>query len=100
MSKLRDIIAEAREEREHLLADFQREREQWAQERASLLDRVQHPQVRQVQPGPQLEHEAPKDTAELAQVGLEVPEFVQVGTPASEMAFANETQTIGEQDGA
>lgn len=63
-------------------------------ERAQLLDRIQHPEVRQVQAGPQVDYEPPRDTAELAHVGMEVPEFVQVGS------FANEIATIGEHDGA
>ncbi len=53
--------------------------EAYEQERASLLDRIQHPEVRQVQPGEIVEHEPPKDEAELAHVGQIVPEFVRVG---------------------
>ncbi len=56
-----------------------RERKSWDQERAKLLDRIQHPEVRQVEPGPLIEHEPPKDEAELAYVGQIVPEFIQVG---------------------
>ncbi len=48
-------------------------------ERQKLLDRIQHPEVRQVQAGSVVEHELPTDTAELAQVGLVVPDFVNVG---------------------
>jgi hypothetical protein len=48
-------------------------------ERAKLLDRIQHPEIRQVMPGEPVEYETPKDEAEMAWVGQEVPEFVQVG---------------------
>jgi hypothetical protein len=48
-------------------------------ERASLLDRIQHPEVRQVSPSEPMLHERPKDFAEMAWVGQEVPEFVKVG---------------------
>ncbi len=56
-----------------------KEREAWEQERKSLLDRIQHPEARQVEPGPIVQIEQSHDEAELAQVGLVVPEFVQVG---------------------
>jgi hypothetical protein len=55
-----------------------------ARERAKLLDRIQHPELRQVEPGERTEYEPPKDTAELAYVGQEVPEFIQVGTTGAE----------------
>ena len=64
---------------EKLLEDFKLEREAWAQERQSLLDRIQFPETRQVTPGPVIEHEPPKDEAELAHIGQIVPDFVQVG---------------------
>ena len=64
---------------EKLLEDFKLEREAWAKERASLLDRLQFPETRQVEPGPMIEHEPPKDEAELAHIGQVVPDFVQVG---------------------
>jgi hypothetical protein len=55
-----------------------------AQERTKLLDRIQHPELRQVPPGGEMiEYDPPKDAAELAQVGQVVPEFVQVGDNAS-----------------
>lgn len=40
-----------------------------AQERSSLLDRIQHPETRQVVPGPVRDYDPPTDEAELAQVG-------------------------------
>jgi hypothetical protein len=49
-------------------------------ERQKLLDRIQHPEVRQVEPGEPVEWDEPKDAAELAQVGQIVPDGVQVGT--------------------
>ena len=64
---------------EKLLEDFKLEREQWAKERSSLLDRIQFPQTKQVEPGEYIEHEPPKDEAELAHIGQIVPDFVQVG---------------------
>lgn len=63
-----------------LLEEFSEERKRWEAERASLLDRIQHPEVRQVRPASEsVEYEIPKDEAELAQVGQVVPEFVNVG---------------------
>lgn len=60
--------------------EARREREAWESERAKLLDRIQHPEVRQVEADIEYEeHVPPKDSAELAQVGQIVPEFVQVG---------------------
>ena len=59
-----------------------REREKNAVERAKLLDRIQFPEVRQVEAGEPTSYEAPKDEAELAYVGQEVPEFINVGGPA------------------
>jgi hypothetical protein len=50
-----------------------------ATERASLLDRIQHPEIRQVESSEPIVHEQPKDLAEMAWVGQEVPEFVKVG---------------------
>jgi hypothetical protein len=52
-------------------------------ERASLLDRIQHPEVRQSQPVEPVDYEPPQDAAELAHVGQEVPEFIQVGGVAA-----------------
>jgi hypothetical protein len=49
------------------------------QERASLLDRIQHPEVRQVQPVEVEPWEPPKDLAELAHLGQIVPDGVTVG---------------------
>lgn len=48
-------------------------------ERQKLLDRIQHPEVRQIEPIPQDPPEPPADAAELAFVGQEVPEFINVG---------------------
>lgn len=59
-------------ERSHLIATYNHEL-------AKLMDRIQHPEVRQVEPGPDIQYEPPRDEAELAQVGLVVPDFVHVG---------------------
>ncbi len=56
-----------------------RERREHDRQISKMADRIQHPEVRQVEPGPVREYEPPKDEAELAQVGQIVPEFVQVG---------------------
>lgn len=55
-----------------------------AQERASLLDRIQHPEVRQVQPVEVEPWEPPRDLAELAHLGQVVPQGVSVGTASPE----------------
>ncbi len=62
-------------ERSHLIATYNHEL-------AKLADRIQHPEIRQVEPGPMIEHEPPKDEAELAHIGQIVPEFVNVGEGA------------------
>jgi hypothetical protein len=62
-----------RRQMDDLIADF-------AIERASLLDRIQHPEARQVEAGEVREYEPPKDTAEMAFIGQEVPYGYQVGT--------------------
>ncbi len=59
--------------------EVRRERESWEAERRSLLDRIQFPELHQVEPGEVVEHEPPKDASELAFVGMEVPEFINVG---------------------
>ncbi len=59
--------------------EARREREAWEQERRSLLDRIQHPEVHQIEPGEIVEHEPPRDASELAFVGMEIPEFIDVG---------------------
>ncbi len=59
-------------ERSHLIATYNHEL-------AKMADRIQHPEVRQIEPGLQVEHEPPKDEAELAHIGQIVPEFVRVG---------------------
>lgn len=63
-----------------LLASQDRERGRWERERKSLLDRIQHPERIQVEPGAQVEFEPSKDEAELAYIGQVVPDGVQVGT--------------------
>lgn len=62
-----------------LLASQDRERGRWERERKSLLDRIQHPERVQVEPGTQVEFEPSKDEAELAYIGQVVPDGVQVG---------------------
>lgn len=50
-------------------------------ERRSLLERIQHPELRQLDiPEGYEPPEIPADAAELAFVGQEVPEFIHVGT--------------------
>lgn len=70
------ILEEFRHQRQlsSLLAAF-------TAERRSLLDRIQHPELHQIETGEITFTEPPKDTAELAYVGQEVPEFIDVGTP-------------------
>ncbi len=46
----------------------------------SLLDRIQHPTIRQVQAAPHGVYEAPRDAAEMAQVGMIVPDGISVGS--------------------
>jgi hypothetical protein len=53
------------------------------QERASLLDRIQHPEVRQVEQAEVEPWEPPKDLAELAHLGQIVPDGVTVGSASS-----------------
>lgn len=64
---------------ERLLAEFARERQEWTEERRELLSRIQRPDLIPVRPVEHEDPEPPKDSAELAFVGQEVPEFVQVG---------------------
>ena len=58
-----------------------RDRERQAHEKLlqGFADRIQHPEVRQVQPWPHVEYETPKDLAEMAFVGQEVPAGYTVG---------------------
>jgi hypothetical protein len=51
----------------------------WTNERKELLDRIQHPEVRQIKPVHSEPIEPPKDAAELAMVGMEVPNGYDVG---------------------
>jgi len=66
-----------------------------ADERASLLDRIQHPERVQVQGTPDGYEppEPPPDAAELAYIGQEVPDFVSVGTAPT----AQELDYIGRE---
>lgn len=50
------------------------------QERASLLERIQHPERVRVEAGPPVVVEVPRDAGELAMVGFEVPGHVHVGS--------------------
>ena len=58
---------------------LEREREKHREEVASLLDRIQHPEVRQVEPIYSEPVEPPKDAAELAMIGHIVPTGYDVG---------------------
>ncbi len=51
-----------------------------ATERRSLLDRIQHPERRQVEPVVREPVEPPRDAAEMSLIGQIVPDGVQVGT--------------------
>lgn len=54
-------------------------------ERSRLLDRIQHPTVRQVKVSTYVDPPPlPRDASETAHVGGFVPEFVTVGTPPGE----------------
>lgn len=61
------------------VALLEREREKHRAEIAKLLDRIQFPEIRQVEPTDSEPPEIPKDAAELAFVGQEVPNGYQVG---------------------
>lgn len=64
---------------------LERERTQWFAQLAKMADRIQHPERVQVTPDSGYEPpEPPRDSAEMAQVGLVVPEFVSVGTEPEE----------------
>ena len=52
-------------------------------ERSILLDRIQHPHIRPVETSIFQATEPPRDAAELAWVGMEVPDHVHVGTEES-----------------
>ena len=64
---------------ERLLAAFALEREQWAQERRELLNRIARPEILQFPPTADTTPPEPTDAAEMQWVGLEVPDFVKVG---------------------
>ena len=70
-----------------VLVSWGRMAEKWAEERAMLLvqvnrmaDRIQHPEVRQVEAVDPVAYDPPKDLAEMAFVGQEVPYGYDVGT--------------------
>lgn len=65
---------------DRLIVDAGRERERHESVVKGLLDRIQFPEVRQVEPGPVAQREPPADTAELAFIGEEVPHYVKVGS--------------------
>lgn len=56
-------------ERQEWMGLLERERAEHRVEIAKLLDRIQHPEVRQVEPGEVVQYDLPTDDAELAQVG-------------------------------
>ena len=66
-------------ERELWMRLLEREREKHREEVASLLDRIQHPEIRQVEPVQSEPVEPPKDAAELAMIGSIVPNGYDVG---------------------
>lgn len=80
--QLHRILAASAVEREREAGLLERALTRAEAERASLLDRIQHPQRVQVQPAPDYEPvEPPHDHAELAYVGQIVPDGIQVGAP-------------------
>lgn len=61
------------------------ERKEWFRQLSKMADRIQHPERVQVTPDSEYEPpEPPRDGAEMAHVGLVVPEFVSVGTTLPE----------------
>jgi hypothetical protein len=78
--QLQKILAGAAIEREREAVLLERALERAESERASLLDRIQHPERVQVQPVEREAVEPPRDSAELAYIGQIVPDGIQVGT--------------------
>lgn len=78
--RLERILAGAATEREREASLLERALRRAEAERASLLDRIQHPERVQVTPVEREPIEAPRDSAELAYIGQIVPDGIQVGT--------------------
>jgi hypothetical protein len=81
---IRRLQEEQAAERRLFLEHIAAQRKEIADERRSLMDRIQHPDRIQVIPSADYRPpKPPRDEAELAHVGQMVPEFVQVGTPGT-----------------
>ena len=84
-----------------LLVLRDRERQAYEQTTRSLLDRIQHPEIRQVQPFPSEPVDPPKDAAEMAFLGEQVPEGYEVGhelTDAEKLAIIGQEIKVGGSD--
>lgn len=66
-------------EREQWMTLVQKERSEHRAEIKELLNRIQHPERLPVEPAEQIIHDPPKDLAELAHIGQEVPTGIYVG---------------------
>lgn len=78
------LLEEQAAERRFFLEHIAAQRKEIADERRSLMDRIQHPERIQVVPAADYRPpQPPKDEAELAFVGQMVPEFVSVGSPGT-----------------
>lgn len=78
--QLQQLLAAGAVERDREAALLERALTRAEGERASLLDRIQHPQRVQVAPVEREAPEPPRDGAEMAYVGQIVPDGVQVGS--------------------
>lgn len=84
------ILALYRQQVNHLNHVIQIEAEAKA-ERKSLMDRIQHPTIRQVEPMPQVEYVPPQDAAQFAMVGQTDGSMPEVD------AYPDMTAMLGEQ---
>ena len=66
-------------ERDKWMELLESERAAHRAEIKDLLNRIQHPERLPVEPAERIEHDPPKDLAELAHVGQEVPTGIYVG---------------------
>ena len=88
-------------ERDKWMALLETERKEHREEVQKLLDRIQHPEVRQVQPLPSEPVDPPKDAAEMAFLGEQVPEGYEVGhelTDDEKLALIGQEIKIGGSD--
>ena len=88
-------------ERDKWMALLESERKEHREEIANLLDRIQHPEIRQVAPFPSEPVDPPKDAGEMAFLGQEVPEGYEVGhelTDAEKLAIIGQEIKVGGSD--